>query len=750
MKIQIVVPVHDVTRPILRAVDSVLRCPDAGVVVVAHGVMPEELNLPHDGRVRVLHVDHGVGFPGIAFNTGVESTTAPWVGIMGSDDWFEEGALQRMLEHLEEDRADGVIAPLRLDTSAENQLNPVTRHSRQLRAGRDRLFHRTAPLGLYRGSIFRSARYRFSESAVSGEDMVASALLYTDGFALSYYRFDPAYVVGSDADARITEVRRPLPEHAAAWLHLWEDSRVGTLDSGELLALAQKLFEVQVLGLLMSRPRSLDWVEGDFEWLSALVRVMHARAPGFEKGFPRSWRAAFDGMIAGDLGMTLLAVRSASYVENRLPNSAGELLSDNSWLRKQLRHTFAEVSHERVLTRAKLEVRRKLPLLPRVVSGKLLQDPWTLSEERQVVNLPTDGDSRVVIGPLNTAGQAKRWADAVAALPKTVATSIGMISDTPFRFPSDAQPSVAAAWHSPNWSEKQWERIRQAATHVLVESGQPILGTMFARDLRRELYAMRREGIRVGAVLHGSDIRVPSLHRRLNPDSPFAGDLGGLTTSLERSTLLLNRFLDASGMPEFVSTPDLIDYRPNAEWLPTLHDAAIWDETILSRSVAQRELGSARGRPVVVHIPSRTALKGSAHVTETLRELDLEGVVEYRELTGLSPREVAVQVSAADVVIDQLTMGVYGVASVEAMAIGKVVIAQVGERVRSRISTVAGCEPPIVEASPTTLRSVVRELASDAERRLALGAEGKLYVQRVHSPERVARILGSRFLDGGH
>lgn len=340
-KAQIVVPVHQLDRPIRRAIDSVLRCADADVIVVAHGLDADVLSLPDDPRIQVVNVPDGVGFPGVAFNAGVRAATAQWVGIMGSDDWFEVGALESMLSRLDQDSADGVLAPLRHDTKATNDLNPVTWRQKNLRARQDRMFYRTAPLGLYRREILQDARYSFDESTHSGEDAVMSARLWSNQKHLSYYWDDPAYVVGSDAGSRVTTVQRPLREHVPAWETMWAKDTLAFLTAQEKVDLANKMFQVNVLPLLQSRPRPSDWIEDDFEWLSRIVFRMKQVAPGFERSFTRSNRRVCEQILDGDLGGSLAALSEASYLDNRLPASAIHVGHRNGWLAKQVRKEVA-------------------------------------------------------------------------------------------------------------------------------------------------------------------------------------------------------------------------------------------------------------------------------------------------------------------------------------------------------------------------------------------------------------------------
>src|SRR5690606_40172359 len=111
-----------------------------------------------------------------------------------------------------------------------------------------------------------------------------------------------------------------------------------------------------------------------------------------------------------------------------------------------------------------------------------------------------------------------------------------------------------------------------------------------------------------------------------------------------------------------VSTPDLLLDAPRAVWLPVVVDPQRWrsENPVLTRA-----------RPVVVHVPSNPWLKGSDVVDAELTRLAERGVVDYRRVSGIASAEMPAVLAEADIVVDQLRMGLYGVAACEAMAGGR-------------------------------------------------------------------------------
>jgi glycosyltransferase involved in cell wall biosynthesis len=148
---------------------------------------------------------------------------------------------------------------------------------------------------------------------------------------------------------------------------------------------------------------------------------------------------------------------------------------------------------------------------------------------------------------------------------------------------------------------------------------------------------------------------------------------------------------------------------------------------------------SDTARPLVLHAPSSRARKGTEHVVAACRELGLDlDVVE-----GLPHEEARRRYERADVVVDQLNAGWYGLFAIEAMALGKPVLTFLHDEAIHRTEEAFGVRVPIVSVTKETLADRLRELAAAPAERRRLGAEGRAYVERVHDVDRNAdRLLG--------
>jgi len=146
---------------------------------------------------------------------------------------------------------------------------------------------------------------------------------------------------------------------------------------------------------------------------------------------------------------------------------------------------------------------------------------------------------------------------------------------------------------------------------------------------------------------------------------------------------------------------------------------------------------SDRERPVVLHAPSSRTRKGTEHVVAACEQLG----VELEIVEGLDHREALERYRNADVVVDQLNAGWYGVFAIEAMALGKPVVTFLHEEAVRRTEEAFGVEVPIVSAARDTLADVLRPLVESPEERRRIGAASRAYVERVHDADAVASRL---------
>lgn len=390
--------------------------------------------------------------------------------------------------------------------------------------------------------------------------------------------------------------------------------------------------------------------------------------------------------------------------------------------------------------------------LKRAVTGSIPEPlaervlPWKRAAFRSAgVTSSAPAETRLLIAPVNSAGQGFAWARAAEGLPGVSAANFMYRgADDVFAYPADHSVPTAYFVQNRRWQAAQRRAVARGFTHVLVESGRQVLGS--GSTPADDVAWLRSRGLQVALLWHGSDIRRPDQHARREPDSPFRDGQYGEQSRLQEITEANHRLQQRLGIPAFVSTPDLLTDLPGATWLPVVVDVDPW-------VAAAPAAPLRRDRPIVVHAPSRAGLKGTAAVTPTLQRLHDDGVIEYREVTGVPASHMPQVYGEADIVLDQFSLGIYGVAACEALASGRVVISHVAEEVRERVRAGTGRELPILQSRAADLEGVLRGVLADRDRASAFAADGPDFVRAVHSRRRAAEalagFLGEREGGGG-
>jgi glycosyltransferase involved in cell wall biosynthesis len=146
---------------------------------------------------------------------------------------------------------------------------------------------------------------------------------------------------------------------------------------------------------------------------------------------------------------------------------------------------------------------------------------------------------------------------------------------------------------------------------------------------------------------------------------------------------------------------------------------------------------SDAARPLVVHAPSNREKKGTRFVIEACERLPVElDIVE-----NVPHEEARARYARADIVVDQLNAGWHGVFALEAMALGKPVVAHLKPDVVERSAEGYGVRVPIVPASKENLAEALRPLVEQPALRREVGAASRAYVEQVHDIDRIAARL---------
>jgi len=179
---------------------------------------------------------------------------------------------------------------------------------------------------------------------------------------------------------------------------------------------------------------------------------------------------------------------------------------------------------------------------------------------------------------------------------------------------------------------------------------------------------------------------------------------------------------------EIVSSYDAIRWVPDADViLPGVEVAKI----------APAIPSADKQRPLIIHAPSSRRRKGTEHIVAAVEGLD----ADFRVVEGLTHDEAFELYREADIVVDQLNAGWYGVFAIECLALGKPVVTFLLEEAVRRTEEAYGVEVPVISATAETLRERLRPLVADAALRHRVGAASRAYAERLHDIDAIAGEL---------
>jgi len=232
----------------------------------------------------------------------------------------------------------------------------------------------------------------------------------------------------------------------------------------------------------------------------------------------------------------------------------------------------------------------------------------------------------------------------------------------------------------------------------------------------------------------GNDIRIPQREAARNPYYARTVDQRDRWPRRRRASLATQRRLARAGFVCLLPGPELRCHLED-EWFPAVYQMR--SRVILSDHQPTYPAPDA-AEPLVVHAPSHPARKGTDAVLRAVEQLRRRGCrFRFELIHGRRRDEALAIVRRCDVFLDQFVLGAYGLAAVEAMALGKPCVGYI----LPELFDAYPAELPIVNAEQDNLTTVLERLLQDGPRRHELGRRGRAYVEQYHDALGVGRQL---------
>lgn len=142
----------------------------------------------------------------------------------------------------------------------------------------------------------------------------------------------------------------------------------------------------------------------------------------------------------------------------------------------------------------------------------------------------------------------------------------------------------------------------------------------------------------------------------------------------------------------------------------------------------------------ILHAPTKRGFKGTIYIERAIATLQKEGyAIDFKIAEGITHKELFKEYEQCDIFIDQISVGWYGTASLESMAVGRPTCAYIDERYFQYINYAD--EIPVINVTPENVTDKLRELINNREQLPDIGKRSREFVEKYHDVKNVTKKL---------
>jgi hypothetical protein len=271
----------------------------------------------------------------------------------------------------------------------------------------------------------------------------------------------------------------------------------------------------------------------------------------------------------------------------------------------------------------------------------------------------------------------------------------------------------------PFYAQVAREIARADIVHWHSRHGIPRQADMALADRLGKVCIVEFHGTEARTV-DGANPYLKAIHE--DPDNPYR-----VRADAEQHQYRMGRYAPTAIVPV-----DLLPQIRDDAFERVLVRPGVVDTSTISSTPPAADLASVR----FFHAASST-VKATDAVLQSLS--DLQGRYRFTvDIAQQVPRtDVLRRMQAADVYLDQFALGTYGIAAIEAMAMGKPVVGYVTPEIREMLPG----SVPLVSSTQEHLSETLSELLTAPQRLRHLGEASREYAQNHHDARTVAEAL---------
>lgn len=204
----------------------------------------------------------------------------------------------------------------------------------------------------------------------------------------------------------------------------------------------------------------------------------------------------------------------------------------------------------------------------------------------------------------------------------------------------------------------------------------------------------------------------------------------------------------------FFFNPDLAKALPDrARFLPYPYslNPHLEENPTLGENPAEKVLSAGPNkRPIrVLHLSTNRILKGTGLIEKAIKTAQTSVNFDAKICVRVPRAEANSAIDWADIFIDQVGLGWYGIQAVEALAKGKIVFCALDPTHWQQYMPDYVHRPSgIVNVTPETLASKLVEIISDPKTRLELSKAGPQFVKQIHDPIKIVKSAYGDWING--
>lgn len=231
-------------------------------------------------------------------------------------------------------------------------------------------------------------------------------------------------------------------------------------------------------------------------------------------------------------------------------------------------------------------------------------------------------------------------------------------------------------------------------------------------------------------IMHhwGSEARAYSWVSRYNPYTPFLND----EIKVRRRLEFLGKYIPNCIISDNEYYDVLKEYYQNV---------FIIRQSIDLLKVQYYGEQKSNSKFTIVHAPTNPKIKGTDYVLKAIEELRDKYDFDFFLVQGMSHQEALKIYQKADLIVDEILSGCYGILSIEAMALGKPVMNWICDFMKETYPK----ELPIISVNPQNIKEKLEYAINNREMLRELGLRGRKYVETYHDISIISNQLSDLY-----